>query len=205
MQTLIDFDLDWLNDADYPFRKISRILKNIPRDIPATIQIEHQSILPFIESLNLDNPHIIHIDQHHDFYALPNIRLTQKGIQVVDADINCANWGYYLQNYRRFTWVKNKCSDTIDVKALVRWFTQNKKQLFITDTFRFDRLKDMDVRGAFFCVSPDYCSEETLFGEIPRIVTTIADHFNLDTVPVQLGQEGYRIDSWKLMNCVVTS
>lgn len=192
MPIFIDFDLDWLNDCDDPVKRMETILRHLPNYLPVMMAIEHQGVLEAIDryTQHLGEFDILHIDQHHDFYALKR-----------DGDINCANWGYYLpNNYRKFTWVKNKCSDRIDICEMEAWFNQINKRLIYKDNIRFDKINQDNIVAAFFCVSPDYCSSQ-LLGKITTIIDIIADHFCLDVIPIAKDPGWlYSVHNWKLKN-----
>ena len=173
-KTLVDVDLDWLNDTTKPTQKLRRILRSIPRNVPAIITGDHHQVLPYlrrwVKSGKITPPFdVVHIDEHHDFY------------DSLDPDeVDCANWCFHipLKWYKRFTWIQNNESLDYEWEKAVEWLNKRDKTVRIMSGNRSFPWKRNSVVAAVFCISPDFMNPN-LLRRANEITNIVAKHFNL--------------------------
>jgi len=199
-RTLISVDLDWLNGSECPGNTIKKLLRHIPKNIPAIITIEHHGFLPhlrrWIKSGKVPTPfNVINLDEHHDYY--------HHG-PPYDPDgtaINCGNWGYRLPTewYRRLTWVHNSSFQNIenDWNLAQRWLRERNIATSTRGRHRLSQLRSKIV-AAVFCVSPEYLEGKT-FRHITHIIEIVAHHFNMKRVPTKISNvNATSVDGWRI-------
>jgi hypothetical protein len=197
--TLVSIDLDWLNGAESPIDKLQRLLRHIPRKVPAVITIEHHEFLPhlrrWIKSKEVPIPlNIINFDEHHDFYY------GRPPLDPNGTETDCGNWGFRLpiKWYRRFTWVHNTNTEFIDWDRAQEWLDKRKIQSSMRNKPRLSELRT-EIVAAIFCVSPDYLKID-MFNCICDAIDIVACHFKMGKAPqvIRNGQGVSSVKGWRV-------
>jgi hypothetical protein len=197
---LLDLDMDYFNYIKNPSEVLGRLLSKVPKNVPAVVVIEHQTILPYVKEWVRGGLvpipfKWIHMDQHHDFY------------QGKSKPVHCGNFGFFMPTkyYNKFTWVAQSRNSRVDDDwefMSSEWIRKNGKRV----SEHYDRQpmrKEDSVIGMVIAISPDYIDYPEFV--LASMLAIINNHFNLKTIPLprqnRRGREQYEerkwVSSWK--------
>lgn len=192
---ILDVDLDAFNYCANPTQSIWDLVDSLPRNIPASLVIEHQQVLPAIRKLiknrfsGFGRPiDYFHVDEHHDLYGDCPKRKPGK--------VNCGNYVYFLpvKKISSFTWVypaRHACDE--DWCYSRKWLKD--QGITVQKTIKHSWNPDK-VALAVFAISPDYCSRNVM-SDMGTILSYITQHFKLDhAVYRRPSYQPYSIRGW---------
>lgn len=197
-RTLLSVDLDWLNGADDPIRKLNGVLNHIPQDIPAIMTVEHHEFLPqlreWIKSGKVKTPfNVLNLDEHHDYYT------HSPPHHPCGLEINCGNWGYrlLLEWYNRYTWVHNGDTTLCDWEHAKLWLANSGISFSKRAIHRLGTLKS-EIVAVVFCVSPDYLTDE-MQDKIAEAIEIVVHRFKLPEAPLEIKNTNIsEITGWRI-------
>jgi len=173
MATYLSIDVDYWQYKEY--HKAKKQLENLlqhRRNIPTIVVMNHQQLLPYVNSSGADT--LVNIDEHSD--------LCSRDVNSLD----CGSWVSFVKwrHSGRYMWYRNRHNDSFGNCNLREWNYQCQKWDGGSDWKKTSSVYDKSLKidsflkrcvGIGICISPGFCSEWA-----PKLCKDLVHLYGLD-------------------------